>query len=194
MWQEDITQLPGLDALVIRVLDTTYSQGMELLAGTSAFRDYFSSLITNCRFAELRWEMPPVTRATALRPLEMALINSPGLVRRPDRGAFAEYFPKSATGADVVSFENMSGDATLFVPCPAADDDDYNRYVHLAAFLREASPQHVHALWRAVGEAVLANLDDSPLWLSTAGMGVAWLHIRLDQRPKYYTYGEYRRV
>ena len=27
-----------------------------------------------------------------------------------------------------------------------------------------------------------------PVWLSTSGMGVAWLHFRLDQRPKYYTY------
>jgi hypothetical protein len=27
-----------------------------------------------------------------------------------------------------------------------------------------------------------------PVWFSTSGMGVAWLHFRLDQRPKYYTY------
>jgi hypothetical protein len=26
------------------------------------------------------------------------------------------------------------------------------------------------------------------VWFSTSGMGVAWLHFRLDQRPKYYTY------
>jgi hypothetical protein len=27
-----------------------------------------------------------------------------------------------------------------------------------------------------------------PVWFSTSGMGVAWLHFRLDRRPKYYTY------
>ncbi len=27
-----------------------------------------------------------------------------------------------------------------------------------------------------------------PVWFSTSGMGVAWLHFRLDKRPKYYTY------
>jgi hypothetical protein len=27
-----------------------------------------------------------------------------------------------------------------------------------------------------------------PVWFSTSGMGVAWLHFRLDERPKYYTY------
>ena len=28
----------------------------------------------------------------------------------------------------------------------------------------------------------------------TAGMGVAWLHVRLDDRPKYYGFAEYRRA
>mmetsp|Transcript_9405 Transcript_9405/g.21189 ORF Transcript_9405/g.21189 Transcript_9405/m.21189 type:complete len:541 (+) Transcript_9405:444-2066(+) len=27
-----------------------------------------------------------------------------------------------------------------------------------------------------------------PVWLSTSGMGVPWLHVRLDSSPKYYTY------
>jgi hypothetical protein len=31
-----------------------------------------------------------------------------------------------------------------------------------------------------------------PVWLSTAGAGVAWLHVRLDDRPKYYGHGPYR--
>ncbi|KAL7575598.1 hypothetical protein ACA910_020166 [Epithemia clementina (nom. ined.)] len=29
---------------------------------------------------------------------------------------------------------------------------------------------------------------NQPVWLSTSGMGIAWLHMRLDQVPKYYTY------
>ena len=31
-----------------------------------------------------------------------------------------------------------------------------------------------------------------PVWLSTAGAGVSWLHVRLDDRPKYYGCGPYR--
>jgi Family of unknown function (DUF6940) len=30
-------------------------------------------------------------------------------------------------------------------------------------------------------------------FFSTAGAGVAWLHVRLDDRPKYYGYPPYRR-
>ena len=33
-----------------------------------------------------------------------------------------------------------------------------------------------------------------PVWLSTAGAGVAWVHVRLDDRPKYYGYDAYRRA
>jgi hypothetical protein len=31
-----------------------------------------------------------------------------------------------------------------------------------------------------------------PVWLSTNGDGVSWLHVRIDERPKYYTHGPYR--
>ena len=32
---------------------------------------------------------------------------------------------------------------------------------------------------------------DMPLWVSTAGLGVSWLHVRLDARPKYYRHDAY---
>ena len=37
-----------------------------------------------------------------------------------------------------------------------------------------------------------ARIGIQPIWLSTAGMGVPWLHVRLDSRPKYYAFGPYR--
>lgn len=29
------------------------------------------------------------------------------------------------------------------------------------------------------------------VWLSTSGLGVYWLHFRIDARPKYYQYSEF---
>ena len=58
--------------------------------------------------------------------------------------------------------------------------------------MRHAPAAQVHELWRAVGAAMQARLSPRPTWLSTAGMGVAWLHVRLDERPKYYGYALYR--
>lgn len=37
-----------------------------------------------------------------------------------------------------------------------------------------------------------ARLGAKPVWLSTAGAGVPWLHVRLDDHPKYYGYALYR--
>lgn len=59
------------------------------------------------------------------------------------------------------------------------------------SFLHYGSPTQVDALWRSVGAAMINLLYDAPTWLSTAGMGVSWLHIRLDERPKYYRHGPY---
>ena len=45
-----------------------------------------------------------------------------------------------------------------------------------------------------VGGAVQRRLGTKPVWLSTAGAGVSWLHVRLDDRPKYYGYAPYRQA
>jgi hypothetical protein len=49
----------------------------------------------------------------------------------------------------------------------------------------------VHALWQCVAETALARLSAAPLWISTAGGGVAWLHVRVEGAPKYYAYRPY---
>jgi len=45
----------------------------------------------------------------------------------------------------------------------------------------------------SVAEAMTRRIGVKPVWLSTAGAGVSWLHVRLDDRPKYYGFGPYRR-
>jgi hypothetical protein len=66
-------------------------------------------------------------------------------------------------------------------------------YGHLAAFVRGAPAEQREALWRTVGDALSRRLGAKPVWLSTAGAGVSWLHVRLDDRPKYYGHAPYRR-
>jgi hypothetical protein len=124
------------------------------------------------------------------RAAEFVLIEAPALAAvPPDAETFAGHF---GAGDGVVTFPNLGGDALLVVPEPAADGAA-DAYPHLAAFLRRGPARQVRALWRATAAAVLDRLDDSPLWLSTSGTGVAWLHVRLDRRPKYYQHGPYRR-
>lgn len=152
------------------------------------FRAMFSSLLADTRFSAFRWEAPPVTTATVRQHFEFVLLDSPALARVADPRAFAEYFVGSGD-LGVVVFPNIGRDAVMVVPAPIAAT---SCYAHLAAFVRGAPEWQQHALWRAVGEAMTARVGSRPLWLSTAGAGVSWLHVRLDDRPKYYGYVPYR--
>jgi hypothetical protein len=89
-------------------------------------------------------------------------------------------------------FRTLNSEAvglSTVVPCPIAEPSAYG---HLAAFVRLAPNEQQHALWQLVGETMTRRIGTKPVWLSTAGAGVSWLHIRLDNRPKYYGFGPYK--
>jgi hypothetical protein len=162
----------------------------EVLGGwqhDAGFRSWFNALLANAPFTAFRWETPPVTRATLSQAFEFVLLDSPGLGRRPDPEAFAEHFARAEAG--VAIFANLGGDALLIVPCPLVEPLAYG---HLAAFVRLAPESQWQALWHAVGEALAHRIGAKPIWLSTAGAGVSWLHVRLDDSPKYYGFRAYR--
>lgn len=91
-------------------------------------------------------------------------------------------------------FPNPAGDSTLISPMQL-DTANTNIYGHLAAFMRRAPADQVLKFWKLVIHTFLERLtseDPEKVWLSTDGMGVAWLHVRLDPTPKYYDYGPYK--
>lgn len=167
-----------------------YRDTLELLRDNGDFRDLLGATLAGTSFRALRWETPPVTAATADRPFECVLLDSPELDVAPDPVPFGDKLAAGARQDGVVVFPNLGGDALLVVPRPLAAD---TAYPHLLSFLRRAPVHQRHALWHTVALMVLDMLGPSPLWLSTAGAGVAWLHVRLDERPKYYAYAPYRR-
>jgi hypothetical protein len=91
----------------------------------------------------------------------------------------------------VTVFDNLGGDALLIVPRKIADADCYG---HIAAFLRRAPREQQHALFRCLALETEKRLAASRerFWVSTSGLGVPWVHVRLDQRPKYYQYARYK--
>jgi uncharacterized protein DUF6940 len=108
------------------------------------------------------------------------------LARMPaEPEAFAEHFRRDQ---NVASFGNLGRDAVLVAPCPGGPGSNFS---HLASFNRTAPVAQQDALWQAVGEAMTKRIGRRPVWLSTAGLGVGWLHVRLDDRPKYYRHLPY---
>lgn len=60
------------------------------------------------------------------------------------------------------------------------------------ALLENGAPVSFRRLFASLESSADFAAWYSPFWLSTAGMGVSWLHVRLDERPKYYRFQEYR--
>lgn len=137
------------------------------------------------------WETPPVTSGTLEQPFEMVLMESSALAGIvADPSAFAAPLEAARiAGGSTATFDNLGGDARLVVPAPGDASTDC---AHLAAFSRTADLDLQRVFWAAVGEAAIARVSDVPLWVSTSGLGVFWLHVRLDTRPKYYTHAPYR--
>jgi hypothetical protein len=155
----------------------------------SDFRHFFNEVVAKAPFEALRWETRPVTAANINADFECVLLDCPGLISTPDPSSFAVHFTSDNVRDNVVAFANLGSDATLIVPVPPKIDASYG---HLASFARTAPESQTQSLWRTVGEEMQNRVGEQPVWLSTAGMGVAWLHVRLDDRPKYYGYSPYR--
>lgn len=190
MWNARPTELdrPGLKQLALFRGDraATFRDVLEGWRADPTFCRWFNDVLADLPFAAFRWETPPVVGDASTRMFEFVALDAPGLARRADRAAFAEHFDGAR---DVVAFENLGGDAQMIVPSPIAGDDAYG---HLAAFVRNAPEAQRISLWRSVADALLQRIGPRPVWLSTAGAGVAWLHVRLDDRPKYYGFAAYR--
>lgn len=156
-----------------------------------ALRDALTGALLEAPFAAVYWEARPVAPADIDAPFESVVLDAPALADvRADVSPFA--VPLVGARAPVVrAFRNLGGDATLVVPAPS---EDPRGYPHLAAFLRAAPRAQAQALWATVGGAVETWLltRGRPVWVSTAGLGVSWLHVRLDTRPKYVKWPAYR--
>ncbi|MDC0672991.1 DUF6940 family protein [Nannocystis radixulma] len=160
------------------------------LRGDPRLRSLLTATLAACPFAGFFWETPAVAAATTGSPFEMVVVAAPHLTRTlASPEAFAEHLEPGPS--DVRTFANLGGDAVLVVPRGLVDAAAYG---HLAAFVRAAPVAQIDALWQAVGAALAAAWARSPapVWLSTSGSAVPWLHVRLDARPKYYAHAPYR--
>ena len=195
MWSVRIDEQDGGRVCRASVLceeaPVTYAETIERWRSDRAFRAFFCGVLADAPYNAYLLETPPITRMTSTREFEFVLVDSPPLARSaPDPKAFASHFDASDPGDKIAVFPNLGGDALLVAPTPQGP---LSAYPHLAAFVRAGPAEQQHNFWRNIGAAFANRLGARPLWLSTNGLGVAWLHARLDTRPKYYTFEPYLR-
>jgi hypothetical protein len=168
----------------------SYAEAIDLWQHGETFRTFFNSLLADAPFPAFFWETPAVNQLTVKRPFEFVLVDSPQLAKvGSNSSAFASHFAAASDGKAVVTFPNLRQDALLVVPCPQGPPSAYS---HLAAFVRQAPESQQHCLWQTVGLTLQQQLQQQPIWLSTSGLGVYWLHVRLDSYTKYYSFQPYR--
>lgn len=168
----------------------SFGQLFDLFASNDDFCGWYTQLLAASPGEAFFWEHPAISDRTLDVDAEFVLIDAPALAdQRADPRPFAEHFA-AAGEACVAVFANLSGDALLLAPCPPASPG----YPHLAAFLRTAPASQVRALWRETARACARLVGPDPLWLSTSGLGVPWLHLRFDRFPKYYQHVAYASI
>lgn len=193
MWTMPTEQIDT--GLLFRVLRSgvpaSFSEVFSRLADDDDFASWYTSMLAETPFDAFFWEHPALSERNYDDPAEFVVVDSPLLATfHPEPGPFSRQFERHPD-ADVVRFENLGGDALLIAPCPT---DKLAAYVHLAGFLRYGPASQIRSLWRATALTMLNQIGRAPIWLSTCGTGIGWLHVRFDTYPKYYSYGPYRRA
>lgn len=194
MWQ--VVSRNHSDGTILARLDQdgdvlSYAGVIDLLSQSDRFCSWFAATLADVPYSSYFWEVSPVTsQVAASLPFECALIDAPMLAAQaPDTRSFAEYFCKSDHNQTVAVMPNLGGDAMMVVPEIIGT---VSAYTDLASFLRKGPEAQKIELLRSLAAAIRQRLGQRPLWVSTSGLGVAWLHVRLDSYPKYYQYRPFR--
>ncbi len=192
MWELEKTILQKDKIFHYKILDAHRScistlQWVSLIINSSTFRSFYSDILFSSKFKGFFWEVKPVNVATLKNDFEFVIIDSSAVASlKKDDSSFKSYFKENEM---VTSFLNIGKDANLVVPCPISEGTDY---AHFASFLRTANQDQIESVWKKIASVYIDKTNEKPLWLSTSGLGVSWLHIRLDSTPKYYQYQPYR--
>ena len=213
-YQIEIEILPSLNKKLIykyrcldRSIPMTYGKFLDLLSDISTskgaqFRHIFIETIKNFPSIAFFFECISITSSEVnSKPIEFILMESNELAAITVDGIpFHNKFEHLDNNQLVISFNNLGGDSTLIVPCPIYINTDSKSpdqsYAHFAHFIRKGGRIQIDKLLVKIGEELKRILRESPntkKYLSTSGLGVSYLHVRIDNVPKYYQYAPYKK-
>lgn len=160
---------------------------IDLLSTSDTFIQFFNNLLKTSPFEGYFWELKPVNENILHEPLEFVLVESNRIAqKRPDPRPFLEHLEGVQWAA---AFANLGKNAQLIAPAIVGKP---RQYAHIAGFVRNAPDAQIEAFWQLVGREFEKATGPANKWLSTAGFGVNWLHVRIDKRPKYYRHKAYK--
>ena len=186
----------GRYRFIINGIEATFQEVMKSLSQSDeGLALSLNDAIRTSSHSAVFWECAPVSSSSASSsPFEFVVLPAPqlsGIVADPS--SFAEHLAGEKLGT-AKAFLNLGKDAALVVPSPG---EGRQGFAHLKDFAVNADRAHVIRFWTLVGSTALLHLKgrETPgtlMWCSTSGLGVPWLHVRLDSRPKYYNFSDYK--
>ena len=192
IWNTEIEEISKDRVFKFRILAEgrclLFAEAIAYLTSSKEFRGFLTDELVQVKFDGFFWEVKPISKNRIDDTFEFVVVQARRINDfEADAVTFKEYFKKDVL---VTTFKNLRGDAQLVVPVNVSTECNY---AHFASFLRTGLPEQIDAFWELVGKEYTKQLSDKPIWLSTAGLGVHWLHVRFDQRPKYYRFEEYQK-
>jgi len=166
----------------------SFEEVFKLWKSNSAFVNFYTDELIKLDYKAFYWEHPAIKKEFLEKRYECILQRSKPLEHLPsNESAFKEHIHSVD---QVVDFMNLGKNARLVVPTKRTDKEIYN---HLGKFMRLAENEQVIEVFKRIGTTMFEEIEKEKLiWLNTAGLGVIWLHIRMDTRPKYYKTKKYK--
>jgi hypothetical protein len=166
----------------------SFDEVFGLLENNEEFRTQLVDVLKSTKAQAFNIECKPVNIENVNQAFEFVIVPCPELLVKPaNSSSFEKYFEP---GEHTAVFENLGGDAVLISPAPSNAKD----YGHLRPFLESASKEQINDFLIALGEIAAANLGNDNIYINTSGLGVQWLHLRIDDLPKYYRFKPYKEI
>ncbi len=171
------------------IYDISAYEFFQNLSKSKEFRNDLIQKFKDSKYENVLWEFPPYSSSTKNNKAEFVIIGS-AIFPPSNPQAFADQFNETnEINKSVVVFDNISGDCKLISPVPDIMNDKYMG--HIMSQIKYGNTDTTHQLLKTLGDIVSAYNNDKPLYVSTHGYGVPWLHLRLCDKPKYYHQKEY---
>ena len=172
--------------------DVTMQSVLQALEEKMSLSKILIKTLAKCPLDHYVLEFPPVSGQTLHGiPFSFVVTKEARLDRKQSLDAFQEHYQR---GKVVVNFKNLSGESTLVVPLPGSKSGG-QEFSSIGPYSRTVPMKHQQKFWKRVARCILKEMKHDfyrAYWLSTSGLGVPWLHARIDKTPKYYVYGPFK--
>ena len=111
----------------------------------------------------------------------------------PEKQNYKEFesYINNSTNKYVTSFLNLNKDTLLVIPIPKK----YKNFATLKDFCDNSSITQKKYFWKEVSKLVKKFMkNEKYIWISTHGLGIPYMHIRISNKPKYYFDNDLKKI